>query len=335
MRKLYFLVPGTTGKFGGGGLWAELKTFHLAQKICEAAIVTYRQRESNHLFLADLLQNQGNREGILIVSWGFDVPRLVKQLQGCAVVYHAHSTGYGFRLPSSVPIITVSRNTMGYWGEKSPNALIYYLPNHISEEFRPLGIERDIDVLVQARKSSDYLLKQLVPRLRQRCRVQLLEGYVEDLAHLFNRSKVYLYDSAQYWAVTGLTEGFGLPPLEALACGCQVFSSVNHALSDYLDPSFNCHKIGAYSLAYDLDRILASVQGFSDYQFSESFLAPYREEQLLHRLEQILREINQFFDVKARYSPDIDGLGHWRVRQLWLGKTVSKIRQKIGLGKAK
>ena len=29
-----------------------------------------------------------------------------------------------------------------------------------------------------------------------------------------------------------MTEGFGLPPLEALACGCVVFSSLNHALAD-------------------------------------------------------------------------------------------------------
>jgi glycosyltransferase involved in cell wall biosynthesis len=48
------------------------------------------------------------------------------------------------------------------------------------------------------------------------------------LAQLFNSSKIYLYDSAEYWVVKGLTEGLGLPPLEALACGCIVFSSVNH-----------------------------------------------------------------------------------------------------------
>ncbi|MFM6754012.1 MAG: glycosyltransferase family 1 protein, partial [Dolichospermum sp.] len=45
MRKLYFLVPGTDGKFACGGLWAELKTVNLAQNICSAEVVTYRQRE--------------------------------------------------------------------------------------------------------------------------------------------------------------------------------------------------------------------------------------------------------------------------------------------------
>ena len=57
MRKLYFLVPGTTGKFGGGGLWAELNTCKLAQQVCEAEIVTYRQREPERAFLADILPN--------------------------------------------------------------------------------------------------------------------------------------------------------------------------------------------------------------------------------------------------------------------------------------
>ena len=48
---------------------------------------------------------------------------------------------------------------MGYWGQNSPNSLIYYLPNQISDEFNNLNLKRDIDVLVQERKSSDYLLK--------------------------------------------------------------------------------------------------------------------------------------------------------------------------------
>jgi hypothetical protein len=45
---------------------------------------------------------------------------------------------------------------------------------------------------------------------------------------------VVLYDSADYWRSVGVSEGFGLPPLEALACGCVVFSSLNHALADPL-----------------------------------------------------------------------------------------------------
>ncbi len=105
---------------------------------------------------------------IFVVSWGFDIPKLVRKLQKYNVVYHAHSAGYKFYLPSPIPIIAVSRNTMGYWGQKAPNNLIYYLPNQISDEFTNLHLDRDIDVLVQSRKSSEYLLWQLIPALQQK-----------------------------------------------------------------------------------------------------------------------------------------------------------------------
>ncbi len=334
MRKLYFLLPGTAGKFGGGGLWAELKILKLTRQICPAQIVTYRQRESDYLFLTDVLRdNNLNLENcIFVVSWGFDVPKLVARLKNYNLIYHAHSANYRFNLPSDIPIVSVSRNTMGYWGQKSPNALIYYLPNQIGDEFCNLGKPRDIDILVQVRKSSQYLLQQLVPALRaSRCRVELLDGYAEDLAGLFNRAKVYLYDSAEYWAISGVTEGFGLPPLEALACGCQVFSSVNSALADYLDPGFNCHKIAGYSLEYDVQRILAVVNSPNPLELPDSFFAEYRAENIMKRLQVILTEINAFFDRRQTLESNIEGLSSWRVRKLWLKRSLTKVKKKFKL----
>jgi hypothetical protein len=329
MRTLYFLLPGTTRPFGGGGLWAEMKTVNLARQICPAHIVTYRQREANYPFLDDVLQKGGLEDCIFVVSWGFDVPQLVKQLRSLNILYHAHSAGYNCHLPASIPIITVSRNTMGYWGAKSPNSLIYYLPNQIGEEFRPLGLDRNIDVLVQGRKSSRYLLDRLVPALRPHCQVQVLDGFVEDLARLFNHSKLYLYDSAEYWAVSGVTEGFGLPPLEALACGCEVFSSVNSALADYLDPGFNCQKIGGYSQRYDIDRVLSAVRHFPSCPVPDRFFEEYRPGNLVKRLAVILGEINQFFDVAPRYRGDIEGLDYWRVKRLWIERSLAKLKKKL------
>ncbi|MGB3694123.1 MAG: glycosyltransferase [Spirulinaceae cyanobacterium] len=328
-RNLYFLLPGTTKKFGGGGLWAEMKTINLARQICQVQIVTYRQREDDYPFLTDVLEKPNLEDSIFVISWGFDVPNLVAKLKNYKVVYHAHSANYGFNLPANVPIITVSRNTMGYWGQKSPNSLIYYLPNQIGDEFSNLNKPRDIDILVQVRKSSEYLLTQLVPALQSRCHVHLLEGFVEDLAGLFNRSKVYIYDSAEYWATNGVTEGFGLPPLEALACGCQVFSSVNSALADYLDPGFNCHKIAGYSLEYDLQRILAVINSLQPQELPESFWSTYRRETLLQRLEVILTEINHFFDHNQTKQTKIQGLSKRRLQKLWLQQKLAKLRKKL------
>ena len=328
MRTLYFLLPGTGGKFACGGLWAELKTMNLAQQICAAKVVTYRQREPDHLFLDDLLRQPPQGDVIFVVSWGFDIAPLVRKLKAYPVIYHAHSSGYPFRLPSRIPIITVSRNTLGYWGQRSPHALMYYLPNQISDQFQNLNLDRDIDVLVQARKSSTYLMQALIPALQQRCRVFVVDAYVEDLAALFNRARVYLYDSAEYWQQQGVSEGFGLQPMEAIACGCQVFSSVNGGLSDYLDPGFNCHKIAGYSKAYDVQRIMTVLEKPLSVQPTEQLLAEYRADAIIQRFRVILTELNAFFDHQPNHPPDIRSLTKMeQLQRLWQ-KVLRKVKQK-------
>lgn len=265
---------------------------------------------------------------IFVISWGFDVARLATKLKQYNVVYHAHSAGYGFKLPASIPIITVSRNTMGYWGQHSPHSLIYYLPNQIGNEFQNIHLERDIDVLVQARKSSQYLMQELIPALRQKCQVFVVDSYVEDLPGLFNRAKIYLYDSAEYWTQQGVSEGFGLQPLEAIACGCQVFSSINGGLSDYLDPGFNCYKIAAYSKEYDIQRILKLLNNWKVPVLPEEFLAEYRHENIIKRLEVILDDLNDFFDHKKDYPGNINNLTKIRLTQLRLQTLFNKVKKK-------
>jgi glycosyltransferase involved in cell wall biosynthesis len=328
MRKLYFLVPGTDNKFACGGLWAELKVLALAQKVCAAEMVTYRQREPNTLFLGDLLQQSDLQDAIFVMSWGFDIPKLATKLRSHNLVYHAHSAGYGFSLPAQVPIITVSRNTLGYWGQKAPQALIYYLPNQISDEFSNLNADRDIDVLLQARKSSEYLLRELVPALRSQCRVEVVQSYVEDLPGLFNRAKVYLYDSAEYWAQQGVSEGFGLQPMEAIACGCQVFSSVNGGLSDYLDPGFNAQKIACYSKEYDIHRILRALEKPPAVP-PDSFFEQYRGEAIVEKLSVILSDVNSFFDHQQVHSSNIASLTPTRLLQLNAKRMVGKLKKKL------
>lgn len=327
MRKLYFLVPGCGGKFACGGLWAELKTLKLAQQFCSADVVTYRQREKDTLFIDDLLKDKLD-DVIFVISWGFDVAFLAAKLKQYNLIYHAHSAGYRFKLPASIPIITVSRNTMGYWGQHAPNSLIYYLPNQISDEFQNLNFERNIDVLVQVRKSSEYLISELIPALQKRCNVVVVDSYIEDLAGLFNRAKVYLYDSAEYWAQQGVSEGFGLQPMEAIACGCQVFSSVNGGLSDYLDPGFNCYKIAGYSKEFDVQRILNVLSNSTSVTLPESFFAEYRAENIIKRFKVILDDINDFFDHKQHYQPNIKSLTRIRITQLIIQRIFGKLRKK-------
>lgn len=327
MRSLYFLLPGTDAKFACGGLFAELKTLNIARQICNAEVVTYRQRESGKLFLDDLLKNKDLDDVIFVMSWGFDVPKLAAKLKPYNVVYHAHSAGYGFKLTASIPIITVSRNTMGYWGQFAPNSLIYYLPNEISDEFHNSNCPRDTDVLVHTRKSSKYLMQQLIPALQQKCNVFVIDSFIEDLASLFNRAKVYLYDSAEYWAMQGVSEGFGLQPMEALACGCQVFSSLNGGLSDYLDPGFNCYKIAGYSQEYDVQRIL-KVVSLSQSSLGEAFFAEYRIDNITKRFQVILDDLNDFFDHKQHHMSNIQDLTQLRILQLNSQRILNKIKKR-------
>ena len=265
------LVPGTGARFRCGGLSVALQTARLLSQLRPTEVVTYRAREQSHPFLDDLLdREEAPGQALWLVSWGFDVPSLLKRLRGRPAVYQAHSSGYGFDLPPGVPIIAVSRNTLGYWGDRAPRNPLGLVPNALEPQWIQRGArhgrqvggsdQRSIDVLVQQRKSSPYVLNQLVPALRaQGLRVEVQNGWVDDLVSLFNSATVYLYDSAEYWRGRGVSEGFGLPPLEALACGCVVFTSFNHALADLLTPGEGAHQIGQGSLQTDLRRIRGAV----------------------------------------------------------------------------
>ena len=307
MRKLYFLLPGTGKPFQYGGLFAELNLLNIARELSyQAALVTYTVREADTLFLSDLLNPEkvsgdALSNAIFIITWGYDVPKLIQRLRGCNVIYHAQSTGYRFDIPSDVPIISGSRNTLGYWGQQSPHALLYYLPNLVPDQFANLGLDRTIDVLVHQRKSSTYLLNHLVPALKQQFNVVVIDKFVDDLVTLLNQSKLYLYDSTEYWTQKNVSEGFGLQPLEALACGCQVFSSVNGGLSDYLDPGFNCHKLAGYSTEYDLRRIGTVLSQFETNTLPATLFDEYRQANIASRFRTILTELNQFFDHRQTH----------------------------------
>jgi len=262
-------VPGTSGRYRCGGLLVEQQTARLLAELVPTQLVTYRQREPGLPYLSDLLRAEplgspAATDSLWIVSWGFDVPRQLGALRGRPVAYHAHSSGYGFRLPPGVPVLAVSRNTLGYWGQWASRNPLFLVPNALEASWiargdrphncgaEPAPSGRSIDVLIQRRKTSTYVLEQLVPALRARgLTVLVQDGWVEDLVGLFNSAKVVVYDSADHWRCSGVSEGFGLPPIEALACGCVLFSSLNHALADLLDPGRLGHQIGCGTLEAD------------------------------------------------------------------------------------
>ena len=217
----------------------------------------------------------------------------------------------------------MSKHSQAYWGRYAPNSLLFHLPNEISEQYTNLNQERPIDVLVQKRKSSQYLINQLVPALKPHCNLVLIDYWVDDLASLFNQTKVYLYDSTEFWVQAKASEGFGLPPLEAMACGCTVFSSLNDALSDYLDPGFNCHKIRVYSQEYDRDRILSVVNNWQNQSYA-NIIENYRFAAIQKRFTHILEEINFFFDHQNTCPENIPSIK--KNKTISFKKIIKKIR---------
>ena len=298
LRDIYFLFPRMN--IESGGHLAQLRLLEIARRVAPAHAVVYESRDVSVPFLDDVLQQADAANSIFVIHWGPHVPDLIHRLVDRNVVYLSYSTGYGFRVPAHVAIIAGSRHTLAYWSKHAPDSLLYYLPAIISDEFTNLHQNRDIDVLVQKRKSSRYLLEELVPALQHDFSVTVLDSWVEDLAAIFNRTKVYLYDSSDYWAQHGLSEGFGLPPLEALACGCTVFSSINEALSDYLDPGFNCQKLHTYSLQYDLKQISSVIHDWQDQTKENDPAAEYRSHAVEKRWEVIISGLNDFFDHQRR-----------------------------------
>ncbi len=319
------LVPGTGTRFRCGGLSVALQTARLLSTICSTEVVTYQERQDDHPFLDDLLHAAASEDRSLwLVSWGFHVPHLLRRLKGRFVVYQAHSSGYGFDLPPGVPVLAVSRNTLGYWGDRAPRNPLFLLPNALEPQWLERGDRlcegspRAIDVLVQQRKSSHYVLKRLVPALRARgVRVEVQDGWVDDLVDLFNSAKVYLYDSAEHWRAAGVSEGFGLPPLEAMACGCVVFSSFNHALADTLTPGERGHQIGCGSLDHDLSQIAAAVAAPADWRPSaevlDPFLHTYSEAVSVKRWQGVLQHLHELLPALRR-SPALKSQPLWRLR---------------------
>ena len=309
IKAIRVLVPGTGSNFRCGGLSVAKQTVRLLSVLRPTTLVTYRERTDRHPFIEDFLKEEAVDDKCLwIVSWGYDVPRLLKQLRRKNVVYHAHSSGYGFKLPPSIPIVAVSRNTMGYWGHYASRNPLFFIPNALESQWIERGnlkgdlAIRPIDVLVQKRKSSNYLLFELVPALRAKglC-VEIQSDWVEDIVRLFNDSKVFLYDSTEHWSAAGVTEGFGLPPIEAMACGCIVFSSLNHALSDILTPGEIGHQIGCGSLSNDVNRITAAVCNPSDWKSSctklDLALRELSEESHVNRWKNVLHQIDQLLPL--------------------------------------
>ncbi|WP_157146426.1 glycosyltransferase family 4 protein [Brachyspira pilosicoli] len=91
-------------------------------------------------------------------------------------------------------------------------------------------------------------------------------GYVDD------KDLPYLYSNSYWFVYTSQYEGFGLPPLEAMACGCPIITSNNSSLPEV---------VGDAGIMIDWDSDKQHIEAYEKYYFDKK----YREEMAKKGLE--------------------------------------------------
>lgn len=79
-------------------------------------------------------------------------------------------------------------------------------------------------------------------------------GYVAD------QDLAPLYSGAEWFVYTSQYEGFGLPPLEAMACGCPVITSNNSSLPEV---------VGDAGVMIDWDSDEQHIKAYEKYYFDK------------------------------------------------------------------
>jgi glycosyltransferase involved in cell wall biosynthesis len=107
--------------------------------------------------------------------------------------------------------------------------------NNLILAFKKIGL-RDIQLILVGSRSNVFASNELKDFIHSQKNI-IFSGYIPDdeLIRLYSEAKLFVYPS--YY------EGFGLPPLEAMACGCPVVVSNVASLPEvcgnaaqYVDP---------------------------------------------------------------------------------------------------
>lgn len=301
-EKIVVLLPGRGADFQGGGLSVALDLSNALTEFMPTEIVYYKDIDSGGKSLDEAISS-ADEKTLFLVTWGPDVEWLVKKIisNKRKVMYFAQSTGWNVNLPRNVPLVCVSRHVLTYWISRNPFNPVYVLSPIVEAPGRKEKTKRDIDILFIKRKSTEYLKNTLIPLLEKKFNVVTVDGFIDkqQLIDKLQRTKVYLYSSREHghkghqWV-----EGFGLQPLEALICGCTVFSNLHGGLADHMDPAINMKQIEFCSLDHDVDRISHSVINFkeADEKEIDDIIYRYSKLSFTKRLSSILSEIVFFFD---------------------------------------
>lgn len=98
------------------------------------------------------------------------------------------------------------------------------------------------------------------------------DKYVKRIGYVDDEDLPVLYSGAEWFVYTSQYEGFGVPPLEAMSCGCPVIASNNSSLPEV---------VGDAGILIDWDSDEQHIRAYEKYYFDED----YRREQAQKGLE--------------------------------------------------
>lgn len=97
-------------------------------------------------------------------------------------------------------------------------------------------------------------MEKEIPEFDKYKNIILRAGYVDD------KDLAPLYSGAEWFVYTSEYEGFGLPPLEAMSCGCPVITSNNSSLPEV---------VGNAGIMIDYDNEEQHIKAYEDYYFNK------------------------------------------------------------------
>ena len=304
----------------GGGFINMVRLAELLAPHAEAHLVSYREREDDIWYLPDVEERLITEQYILVLTWGGDVIAQITNYHGrLPIVYYHQGIDFGIQLPPDIPILCLSKWLLAHAQEHWPANPEIYLPPVLTPDCRNLGLAREIDVLVVRRKLPAYIFEHLVPILEQHCQVSVITDFIsrDELFQRFNRTKVYLYAYAPQRtdaARTGwrLMEGFGMQPLEAMACGCTVFSNLRGGLADYIEPGVHGYRLECHSPAWDARQILQALQRYPEAgqpEYEHYLRAHYSEAAFHQRAQALVQFLSDYLPFARTTPPQLAAFG--------------------------
>lgn len=108
-------------------------------------------------------------------------------------------------------------------------------PNHVGMMWSPGSVKRAGDGILALSKARTTLPDLQATFFGTSARPRELPAWINYVRNVHGEKLVSLYNSFSVFLHTSSSEGFPLPPAEAIACGCAVVAARNQGVLEYLD----------------------------------------------------------------------------------------------------